>query len=217
MQELVARCVAHGRRSNSGAVFAAPKLVGASEVIETAVALSLLQPQETECAMRLIVPWINGTGATESEDGLGCSSECATGDGAIVMGRGIVRLCSNGGVKVGDSHVGIAACTGNDAEVVQGASVARGDVQHRQIGFFSICKPAGPMVHHRVCNELAEPASGSCDRGKFDVAAGIGVDTQGHGVNRRRRSIRTCVPAFYRLSVRAAHNMYFYRDGLRAA
>jgi len=25
------------------------------------------------------------------------------------------------------------------------------------------------------------------------------------------------VPAFYRLSVRAAHNMYFYRDGLRAA
>jgi hypothetical protein len=176
MQELAARRVAQRCRGDSCPVFAAPNLVRAGEVIERTVALALREPQEAEPAMRAVVARIDGAGAAESENGLARSSKRVEGDGAIVMGCRVIRLCGDGIVETIDGRIGSAARAGNDAEVVQRPGVAGRNLQHGQPRGFGLRVTSGVMMRDRICNEFAERVPGGCRRGWFDVAPCLSLD-----------------------------------------
>src|SRR5262249_62245772 len=93
VSELVAGRGRQRLERDGGPVIAASELVGARKMIERAPPLALRQPEEAECAMSLVVLWLERSGAAEGLDRFLCLAQCLQRDGAGVVSRDIAGVC----------------------------------------------------------------------------------------------------------------------------
>ncbi len=154
--ELVARRRRQRFARDCGPVIAAPQLVGARQMIERPPALALRQPEEAQCAMRLVMLRLELGGAVEGFDRLLRLAEPHQCDGPVVVSRDEAGVGPQRLLETADGGPVTALRRDGHAEVVRDRGIGRDDRQSRPIGALGLRRPPRLKMGHGVGDERAK-------------------------------------------------------------
>ncbi len=158
--ELVPRRRGQGLQRHGGSVIAAPQLVGVRKMIERPPALALRQPEEAQCAMRLVMLRLERSGASKRLDRIPSSPERDQPDGPVVVRRDESGVGPERLLETADGGSVIAARGDRDAEVVGHRGIARNKRQSRPISALGRRHPPRLEMGHGVGDVRAKFSRG---------------------------------------------------------
>ena len=147
--EFVAACVGEGCVGNCRAVVAAPQIVGAGEVIESPVAVVISQIEECQCAVSVIVGWVECQGAAQTMNCVFRPTGAGERDRAVVCCRDVAGCSDKGAVEQCDGAMLVPLGGAYGGQILQDGGVVRRCGQGGTVGRFGILMAAGGMVRLR--------------------------------------------------------------------